>query len=78
MPNEKKTGESANDSNFSIHLKFLASGCNRFNQSLAWGRSGQVAFGAHHTVVLYDPKVLRLWTEGQNLCPFNGFFNGLI
>lgn len=35
----------------------VAVGCNRVAGVLDWGRCGLAAFGAHHFVAIYDPKV---------------------
>ncbi|CAD7699916.1 unnamed protein product [Ostreobium quekettii] len=51
----------------------VAVGCNRVAGVLDWGRCGVAAFGAHHFVAIYDPKVARIigtlhGHEGQVNC----------
>jgi hypothetical protein len=43
-----------------VHLDHVGVGCNRVVNAASWGPSGLVAFGAHHAVALYDPKVSEL------------------
>jgi elongator complex protein 2 len=37
--------------------EFVSVGVNRVAHALDWGGDGVVAYGGHHAVVLYDPKV---------------------
>jgi len=40
-----------------VTQEFVAIGCSRLTQALAWGRNGLIAYCAGRFVALYDSKV---------------------
>ncbi|KAH9300080.1 hypothetical protein KI387_011663, partial [Taxus chinensis] len=41
---------------------FIGAGCNRIVNTVAWGPSGLVAFGAHNAVAIFQPQAARILT----------------
>lgn len=41
-----------------VESAFIGVGCNRVVGAAAWGPYGLAAFGAHHSVAIFDPQVL--------------------
>lgn len=40
-----------------LDVAFIGVGCNRVVGAIAWGPCNLVAFAAHHSVAVFDPKV---------------------
>ncbi|GLJ29453.1 hypothetical protein SUGI_0580580 [Cryptomeria japonica] len=45
-----------------VHRLFIGAGCNRIVNTVAWGPSGLVAFGAHNAVAIFQPQAARILT----------------
>nr|ATB19569.1 putative ATELP2 [Cupressus duclouxiana] len=48
--------------NIDVHGIFIGAGCNRVVNTVAWGPSGLVAFGAHNAVAIFQPQAARILT----------------
>lgn len=48
-----------------LDVAFIGVGCNRVVGAIAWGPCNLVAFAAHHSVAVFDPKLARVLTTLQ-------------
>ncbi len=44
-----------------LEREFVSVGVNRVANALDWGEDGQVAYGGHHMVAIYEPEVCHGW-----------------
>lgn len=51
-----------------VWQEHISAGCNRVTNALDWGPDGLLAYGAHNSVLLYDPEVMaRLFYSGLTM-----------